>query len=346
MPNPLDLATMAQNAAIDLIAYLPATKAKTYHHFNHFITEGRHAGMRYLAHQPQRRIHPRGAWPPAQAMLLCAVILPPPTDALAATTGPLLARYAHFMDYHRWLPRRLESLGQMLAARFPDLNCKVLVDTGPLLERDFAAQAGIGWVGKNNLIVHPDAGSHLLLGVLLLDRALPCPTHPPVDDRCGHCRRCLDACPTGALIKPYTLDASRCIAYLTSQHRGPIPEALRPLMGTHLWGCDRCQEVCPHNRHPQPPRQDPPQGKLNEIPLRDFLLSPPGMRRRLSDTVMARANLTQLAHLATVVMANLKDPSAVPHLEVVAHNHPTATLREHAAWALDHLTIPPAKPSS
>ncbi len=224
--------------------------------------------MAYLAKHVEQRLDPQKLLPNAQSILCVADRYPatptahhhasPPNPS--APTGRI-ARYAWGDDYHRVMKKRLFQLADALRGRWPDHDYQAAVDTAPILEREHAQRAGMGWVGKHTLLIHPKQGSWLLLGQIVTTLPIePGPATPsPMPDHCGTCTRCIDACPTQC-ITPYQLDASRCISYLTIEHRGPIEPQHHKAMGDWIAGCDVCQEVCPHNQQPplaQPNRQKP-----------------------------------------------------------------------------------------
>jgi len=221
-----------------------------------------------------------------------------------------IARYAWGADYHVVIRQRLRRLERFHLQYTPGAGVRGVVDTAPFLERSFARRAGLGGIGKNTALIHPDYGSWLLLSALLTTEELV--DDPPLErDLCGTCRQCLDACPTGALTAPYQLDARRCISYLTIEHCGAIPEELHPAMGDRLFGCDVCQEVCPWNR--QGPISSVtelfPRPGMNPVPLDDlFSLNEEQFRRRFSDTPLRRARLEGLLRNATVVHENQNPP--------------------------------------
>ncbi len=211
--------------------------------YEQWIADGMHGHMHYLAadRARQRRADPRLIFPECKTIIAAARPYP-----AGNTTGPIAA-YALGADYHDGIPRRLRELIAWLESETGrPIAHKIYSDTGPLLERDLAQRAGLGWIGKNTLLINPRAGSYFLLGEALIDLELP-PDPPFAADHCGACTRCIDACPTGAILDGRALDARRCISYLTIELKGPIPEELREKTGSWIFGCDICQAVCPWN---------------------------------------------------------------------------------------------------
>lgn len=242
-----------------------------------WLRRGHHGEMAWMAREDavRRRLDPREALPGCRTLIVVAWSYAPGSRPGAPGSGPgtatgrdaadarsftvppdappsaepgegVIARYALGRDYHALFEERLGRLAEAVRAREPDAACKLYVDYGPVLERDHAQRAGLGWIGKNTLLIDPRRGSYLLLGEILTDLALE-PDPPFEVDRCGSCTRCLEACPTGAIVAPREVDARLCISYLTIELRGPIPLELRPLVGNRVFGCDICQEVCPWN---------------------------------------------------------------------------------------------------
>jgi epoxyqueuosine reductase len=261
-----------------------------------------------------------------------------------APRGPV-ARYARGDDYHDVLLDRLTQLHRWIEAQLGhDVLGKAYVDTGPILERDLARRAGLGWFGKNTMLINPRLGSFFFIGALLVDVQLA-PDAPFATDRCGTCRRCLDACPTGALVEPGVLDATTCISYLTIELRGAIPVELRPKIGDLVYGCDICQEVCPWNvRFSADPREDAfrPRMALGEKDARTLARELLEMNQRdfgkgFQGSPMKRAKLRGLKRNAAVVLGNIGKPEDVDAL-TRALDDPEPLVREHAAWALERVT--------
>jgi epoxyqueuosine reductase len=249
-----------------------------------------------------------------------------------------ISNYAWGVDYHDLMLPRLDSLAAWLleAANEYPVQSKVYVDTGAILERDHAETAGLGFTGKNTMLIHPRRGSWLFLGELLTTLPLAYDTPQPLPS-CGTCRNCLDACPTAAFPQPYVLDARRCISYLTIELKEWIPRELRPLMGNWIYGCDVCQVVCPFNRFAPgtaEPALRPPDWNTAAPPLLELLaLDEEGFQRRFAGSPIKRIKRRRLLRNACVAAGNWGDPAAVPAL-ITLLNDPEPLLRGHAAWAL------------
>ena len=217
-----------------------------------FLAADRHGEMQYLAETAEVRADPSRLLPGARSVVCVAMSYhdPPEPAAAAPADGVAIARYARRADYHRVLKKRLVALGRFLSARVPGAAWRPAVDSAPVLERELAWRAGLGWIGHNACLINRRLGSELLLGELLTDVELE--PGDPEGDHCGACQACLEACPTGALSEAERLDARRCIAYLTVEHRSALPADLARALGPHLFGCDICQAVCPWNRRAEP----------------------------------------------------------------------------------------------
>jgi epoxyqueuosine reductase len=292
--------------------------------------EAGHAGaMRYMHHYKKQRRDPRALLPATRSAIVVAM-----PYAGRAKSGPV-ARYARSVDYHEVMRTRLDALKAALTEHAgAPVTAKSVVDSTPLLERDLARRAGLGWFGKNTLLINPHQGSFVLLGALLVDLDLP-PDAPFDADRCGSCTRCLDACPTQAFVAPRVLDARRCIAYLTIELRGPIPPELRAPIGDLLFGCDICQDVCPWNHRfaaPHDPALADTLGPLDPIDLLE--MDDTAFTSRFANSPVQRATRAGLARTAAVVLGNRRDPATIPALIAARDHHDDAVVREHADWAL------------
>jgi len=260
----------------------------------------------------------------------------------------IVARYARGRDYHSVVATKLERVLRWLEEEAPGVEGRVYVDTGPILERELARRAGLGWFGRNTMLIHPGKGSYFLLGVLLLDLDLP-PDEPFAEDRCGTCRACLDACPTGALLGrdadgAPVIDARRCISYLTIELKGSIPRELRPRIGNRVFGCDICQEVCPWNaRFAEPVREAAYRARegldgssLVELAERILAMSGKEYLREFRDSPLSRPRRSGMLRNLCVALGNLGSPAAVATL-AVALSDTSPLVRSHAAWALGRI---------
>jgi epoxyqueuosine reductase len=282
---------------------------------------------------------------------------PSPSEHRAEKEGVAgyLARYARGSDYHNHLRRRLRRLAAFVRGLGPGVQARPVTDAVPMLERAWASRAGLGFVGKNGLIITPGLGSFVLLGEVVTTLELT--PGVPLTERCGSCSLCLDACPTGAFERPFVLDPRRCVSYLTIELRGPMPPELRADVGEHLFGCDECQEVCPYNRagEAKPSGEPPDPGSLprarfsryqplprwGEATLEDLaLLDLPGFHALVRGSAVKRATYAGLVRNAVTVLANRRDPRYKDLLEMLAREHPDLAVREHAAWGLTLLDAP------
>jgi epoxyqueuosine reductase len=248
-----------------------------------------------------------------------------PQSAIRNPQSGRIARYARGPDYHDVLRERLNRLLAWVREQVPGCRGRGVVDTAPLLERDFARRAGLGWIGKNTMLINKHRGSYFFLGALLLDVELT-PDEPHTASHCGTCTACLDACPTGAFTGPGWLDARRCISYLTIELRTQVPEDLRPGVGDWLFGCDVCQEVCPWNRNDTSQPEAVDAAELLSLTDEEF-------RRRYRGTALDRTKRRGLLRNAAIVLGNSGDPAALPALRgALADAEPL--VREAAAWAI------------
>jgi epoxyqueuosine reductase len=315
----------------DLVAVGPADPPDHVAAFEGWLDAGHAGSMAYLERGREKRLDPGRVLPGARSVVACALGYFQGSE----TQGPSgVARYAWGEDYHAVIEPRLRTLADTLAELAPGTMSRAYVDTGPLLERDLAARAGLGWIGKNTMLLHPDLGSFFFIGTVLTTAELE--SDAPLPDRCGSCTRCLDACPTGAFVDPYVLDSRRCIAYLTIEHRGSVPADLRPGVGAWTFGCDVCQDVCPWNRR-APVTGEAAFGPRRHPPLAELLaLDESAYLEGLRGSPLKRARREGLARNAAVVLGNRRLAEDVPAL-CEALGHPEPTVRGHAAWALGRI---------
>jgi epoxyqueuosine reductase len=330
----------AKRAGFSRVGFARAEEAPRHDRFAEWLAAGRHAGMRYLEQTRATRADPRTLLPGARSVVCLAA--PYSAAPWVAADGSRFARYARGSDYHGGLRQRALALVSAARARLGDgWSARVCVDSTPLSERAFAAAAGLGWIGKNGCLIDQEHGSYLLLAEILTDLDLP--PDAPVAESCGSCTRCLDACPTGAFLEPGLLDAGRCLAYWTIEHRGPIPDAWKAAIGPHVFGCDVCQEVCPWNA---------PLRSLPSLDRRPVASSPPpptraeilamgkgAWRRRFGTTAVNRAARRGLQRNAAASAGAIRDADCRPGLERAARVEESG-LSEAAGWALRRLEPP------
>ena len=314
--------------------------------FHDWLEAGYAGEMTYLAGRADAYEHPRHVLDGARSVVMLAMSYATQPPQPVEVGQGRVARYAWgTADYHDLIHDRLHQLADWLRAAAPDARVRGVVDTAPLLEREFAQLAGLGWIGKNTLLLNTQAGSWFFLAALLTDLELTLDA-PHATDHCGTCRACLDACPTDAFVQPYVLDASRCISYLTIEHRGPIAPELREGMGDWLFGCDVCQDVCPWN-HRERATDEPafqPQPALDPVELRDlFALDEEAFRRRFRKTPLWRSKRRGLLRNAALVLGN-QPPSAENRAALERGLHDAEPLvRGASAWALGRDAMPPAR---
>lgn len=305
--------------------------------YRRWLAAGHHAHMEWMVRHLPLKTDPGRLLPGARTAAVLAMDYAHPRPPHPGGIRGSVSRYAWGRDYHRVVGGRLRRLRRALAARHPEGGLFTSVDSGPVFERSLAVRAGLGFSGKNTCVIAPGQGSWRFLAVVLLDVDLPSDT--PIEGGCGTCRRCLDACPTGALVEPGVLDARRCLSWLTIEHRGDIPLPLRIPMGGNLFGCDRCQEVCPHNHRPPPCREPdfaPRPGLAWPDPVAILRTDEATLQQRLAGTPLRRAGARLLQRNACVVLGNLGTPHTVSVLEETLRRS-DPLLRRHAAWALARL---------
>jgi epoxyqueuosine reductase len=335
----------AQSLGFDLAGISPAVPIPHIDAYTTWVAKGYHGEMGYMARtdRVKRRQSPAVILPGVRSIVCVGLnYYPGPTsNALdRAHSRGLIASYAWGQDYHDLMQPRLEELADFILTKTGNSAAtRACVDTGPILERAYAAQAGLGFIGKNTCLINPQMGSWLFLGEILTDVELE-PTPGKTDISCGTCRRCLDACPTGALVAPYVLDARRCISYLTIELKGSIPPDLRPLMDNWVYGCDVCQQACPWQRFAVTTREQAflAQASSRTAPLLTELveMSEEVFQQRYTGTPILRIGRARLLRNAAVALGNWRDEHAVPALQhALIDSEPL--VRGHAAWALGQI---------
>jgi epoxyqueuosine reductase len=314
--------------------------------FTDWLAQERHGGMQYLARNAPKRVDPQLVLPGVRSIVCLALSYhdgsrpgPAGPGALAGETGNgrgVVARYARHADYHDVLAAPLKELSAFMdGLGGPGTRSLWYVDTGPVLERDLAQRAGLGFVGKHTNVIHPRLGNWLFLAEILTTLELE--PDGPARNRCGTCTRCLDACPTGALPAPFQLDARRCISYLTIELKGSIPVELRPLLGRRIYGCDDCLEACPWNRFAvEAGRLMSSQRRVDlaEPDLLELLaLDDAGFKARFAGTPILRTKRRGLLRNVCVALGNIGSVAALLALERALQD-PEPLIVEHAAWAI------------
>jgi epoxyqueuosine reductase len=289
--------------------------------------------MGWLANTVDRRVDATRSLTDARTAMVVGLDYAAPVPPDPGPRFGRVASYAWGRDYHNVLVRRMRRIRRLVQEAWPGVRGEIGVDRDPIWERAWGERAGVGYAGKNTCLIAPGETSLFVLAVLLLTVEIP--PDAPLGDHCGSCRRCLDACPTQAFVGPHQLDARRCVSYLTIEHDGPIPESLRPGLGSWLFGCDVCQEVCPHVR-PRVRGSEPAFAPRHAwIDLHELLATPDEILvARFEGSPLRRAAPHRLKRNAAVVLGNRGDPEAAATLEMAARS---PALREHAEWALARL---------
>lgn len=341
----------ALELGFDAIGFCPATLGPEVRvRLQDFLANGYHGEMGWLADRTEPRSQPTALWPEARTVIALGLSYAPEGDALATLQNPdcgNISVYARHRDYHDVLKGMLKHLAQFVVregrlAHPATPEVKVFVDTAPVAEKPLAHQAGLGWQGKHTNLVSRQHGSWLFLGEIYT--TLDLPASPPSGGGCGSCTRCLNACPTQAFPAPYQMDARRCISYLTIEHAGPIPLPLRPLMGTHIYGCDDCLAVCPWNRFAKmasniklQPRADliaPDLATLSQLDDAAF-------RTLFSGSPIKRIGRNRFIRNVLVAMGNSGRAHLLPHARALTTD-PDPVVRDAADWAITQLESPTA----
>lgn len=330
------LKTAANELGFELTGVCHAGPSPGYEHFTEWLDRDYAGQMKYLEDRRQAYQHPERVLEGVRSLLMLGFpYYTLPAEVVDAGQGRV-SRYAWGeTDYHSLIREQLHQLADKLKELEPEANTRCVIDTAPLLERDFARLAGLGWIGKNTLLINKPRGSWFFLAALLTDIELEA-DEPFTTDHCGTCTACLDACPTDAFPQPYVLNASRCISYLTIEHRSPIDTELRSQIGEWAFGCDVCQDVCPWNRKAEPTTNKSlyPLATTNPLDLLPlFDLDDAGFRARFRKTPLWRAHRNGLLRNAAMVLGNRPTPKAIEPLRR-ALNDEDAMVRGAAAWAL------------
>ena len=309
-----------------------------------FLADGRHGDMDWMATTQERRANPRILWPQARSVIMVGQSYAPASDPLEALSHKdrgVISVYAQGRDYHNVLKGKIKQLAGAFAAR-AGAGVKVFVDTAPLMEKPLAAAAGIGWQGKHTNLVSREHGSWLFLGAILTTADLAPDT--PETDRCGSCQRCLDVCPTKAFPAPYQLDARRCLAYLSIEHKGHIAPEFRRPMGNRVFGCDDCLAVCPWIKFAGAAREQKfaARAESNNPPLAEFLaLDDANFRTRFAGTPVNRTGRDRVVRNALIAAGNSGDRGLIRHIDPLLEDA-SPLVRAMAVWALANLASPGA----
>lgn len=347
-----EIAQKVKSDAAELGFYLcgiaPAARPDTLEFFKDWLKNDYQGKMGYLSRREEAYSHPSGVMPQVKSLILVGMNYFHPASspvqsgaAGEARTGRIAQYATAEVDYHDLIRSRLKQLSETIRSLAPGCHCRVVVDTAPLLERDFARKAGLGWFGKNTLLINKQRGSFFFLGGILTDLQLA-PDVPHQTNHCGTCTRCLEACPTNAFTAPYVLDARKCISYLTIELRGePIPVELRDGMQDWLFGCDVCQAVCPWNRHSTPSEEAAYSTNYADLPdAAEFLvLSEQEFSEKFSGTALERTGRLNLARNAAIAMGNSRNRDYLPLLERVKSAQ-EGILYEAATWAINKIESP------
>lgn len=322
--------SLARQCGFDLAGIASIDTPSEANIFSDWIAAGMAGEMRYLTdHRAEIRMEVKRLLPSAKSVICVAKVYKQPQSAKH------VAQYALGRDYHDVIREDLESLAVRLREHYGDFEFRAFVDTAPLLERSYARLAGLGWIGKNTCLINQQLGSWLFLGELIT--SLPLTPNAPPPDRCGTCNRCIEACPTEAIVPGgwrTVVDATKCISYFTIEHRGPIPETFRSGIGDWIFGCDICQDVCPWNRK-SPATTDPRFASVIEgMPLEDLAaMTAAQFRQRFRDTPVWRSKYRGFLRNVAIAMGNSGDPRYRPVLERLAEDE-DELVAEHARWAL------------
>ncbi|WP_263261594.1 tRNA epoxyqueuosine(34) reductase QueG [Pseudomonas sp. RIT-PI-S] len=309
-------------------------------HLQRWLEAGHHGEMDYMAAHGSKRWRPDELVPGTLRVVSVRMdYLPGDTrmaERLAQRETAYISRYALGRDYHKLVRKRLQQLSERISAVIGPFGYRAFVDSAPVLEKAIAQQAGLGWIGKNTLVLNRKAGSYFFLGELFVDLPLP-EDAPHASEHCGSCRACLEICPTNAFVGPYQLDARRCISYLTIEYKGSIPEALRPMIGNRVFGCDDCQLVCPWNRFARPTAEgdfSPRHGLDNAELAALFRWDEQQFLANTEGSPLRRAGYERWLRNLAVGLGNAPTTIAVVEALQARRTYPSELVREHVEWAL------------
>jgi epoxyqueuosine reductase len=325
--------TMARRAGFDECRFAKASRATHADSYLEWINAGMHGEMAWMERGQDRRCDPRVVLKDCESVICLALNYYPGSNS--GNESYRIARYAWNEDYHEIIGGMLRQIDEGLQA-LGGVQ-RYYVDTGPVLERDFATDAGLGWNGKSTVQIHRRFGTWLFLAEILTTLELP--PDPPAVDHCGKCVRCITACPTQAIVSPHCVDARRCISYLTIEHKGSIPAEFRSAIGDRIYGCDECLNVCPWNRFAQVSRQARfhARAEIFQHKLRDFLCIDDGEFRRIfANSPIKRIKRNRFLRNVCVALGNVGTADDLPALQLAAQDH-DALIAEHALWALDQV---------
>ncbi len=327
----------AQRLGFFKLGVVPAGPLPHPRRFTRWLKAGMHGEMRYLERQADKRRNPAVMLPAVRSILVLAMNYHTATPHSRESSAGVVSRYARGADYHHIVGERLRSLRDYICARLPGAVALQYVDTGPVMEKVWGAESGLGWMGKHSNLITRERGSWFFIGVILLNVELE--YDPPENNYCGTCVRCLQACPTSAIVAPYVVDARLCVSYLTIELRGSIPLPLRRLIGNRIFGCDDCQEVCPWNRFAvetsvdgfrcREESQAPDLASLISITSDEF-------RHRFAGTAIRRVGRNGFVRNVAVALGNSCPEGAVAALSDAMADS-SALVRAHAAWALGNI---------
>jgi len=330
MDRSLLLKETARALGFDAIGIARAETPAQAGHLSEWLQLSYHGEMKWMSKTPQIRMNPNAYDPLARTIIVAGLSS---RQERSIHRRGRIAAYAQGEDYHEILRELLETLAQKTIASWGG-NYRVTVDSSPVMEKPLAALAGLGWQGKNTLLIHQEHGPWLLLGCLLTDLAIPADS--PTNDHCGSCQRCMEACPTQAFPRPYVLDARRCLAYLTIEHPGSIPMEFRALIGDRIFGCDECLEACPWNRHAAKSREI----RLHPIPrsnLTEMLgWNDARFRKEFRGTPIFRLKWNRWIRNLCIVLGNIGTAEDLPALEKT-NKETDPLIQEHASWAIQQI---------